>query len=194
MLIKDINFFDRYKEVQRREKNVSKQTAVQVIVIAVIIIGTTITTSVMQIQRVAIQSEIDSIEAFIQAPDTQAKLAEIEKKQQVLTNVTNYHDAIALANSKVATIIQPDKAMVQSITSLAPTGTVITDFNYSGGNITLQCKSDSEDKIAQYVHKLKALETVNTIGYSGFQKSEVEYVSSITISLLPGGVEDAVNQ
>ncbi|MGL5676979.1 MAG: PilN domain-containing protein [Cellulosilyticaceae bacterium] len=194
MLIKDINFFDRYKEVERREKNISKTAAIQVVAIAGVLIITMITSSVMQIKKVDVQGEIDRINAYINSPETLEKVAAIEKKQLVLTNVTNYHDAIALANYKLGTIIQPDKAMVQSIVGLLPGGVVVTDFQYSGGNISLQCKSDTEDKIAQYVHSLKSVDTVYAIGYSGFQKSETEYESSITIGLLPGGEKDAANQ
>ncbi|MGL4363250.1 MAG: hypothetical protein ACRCSG_08315 [Cellulosilyticaceae bacterium] len=193
MFVKDINFFDRYRELERREKTVSKTTATQVIVVAVIVIATIVTTSIVQLINITLEDDIRVIKSFTESEETKRQLSEIERKQKQLDSVTGYHDGMALANSKYQTVIQPTKTMVDSVKALLPEGMTIQTFDYANGNISLKCQSNQEDKIAQYVHSLKTLKTVHNVSYMGFSGATGEqstYTTDITITLLPGGVAD----
>lgn len=194
MLIKDVNFFARYNEAQRREKTVSKQTVMQTSVVSGIVIVTIVGASVLQVMNTGIQSQIDTINAYINSPEVLAQSTEVAEKQKILDNVTGYYNAIETANYKLSTIIKPDKDLIASITSLLPGGTVITNFSISGGNVSLSCRSDQEAKLAQFVHALRSVETIFSVNYAGYTKAENSYTTSIQIVLNPGGIQDATNE
>lgn len=198
MLIKDINFFDRYNETQRREKNVSKQTTVRVAIGAIIIIITVMTGTTFQILNTGLQNEINAINNYLNSPEVAEQLQVLNEKQKILDNVTNYYNGINTATQKINTIVKPDRALVESIIRLLPTDLVITDFNYSTGNITLKCEAMNDEKIAQLAHALRSLESISEVRYNGFDKKGEEGTmkssTTISISLNPGGTKNAANE
>lgn len=194
MLIKDINFFDRYTEEQRRSRNISKKAVVQILTVSGIAIVTIVIASGMQVVNADLQGRIDRINAYINSEDVARQSEEVAAKEAILNNALEYFSAIDTANQKIATIIKPDKELITSITALLPSGTILTSFSISGGNISLECASDQEAKLAAYVHSLKSLETVFSVNYTGYQKNEANYTTSIQMALNPGGVQDAVIQ
>lgn len=195
MLIKDINFFDRYHETQRREKNVSKTTTVRVASLAVILVATAMSFSVLQFMTADVQGEIDSINAYITSPEVAAQLEDLNEKVKIFDNANSYYMGIKSAADKIETNVMPDQELVALFTGLLPQGVQITSFSYSNGNVSLACKSDSENKLANYVHALKAQDMIHGVAYSGYSKAETEYTTSLQIILKPaGGEENAINE
>ncbi|WP_053985447.1 PilN domain-containing protein [Niameybacter massiliensis] len=194
MLIKDINFFERYMEEKKRAKNISKKAIGQILTVSSIVIGTIVTASIMQVVNGDLQSNIDHINTYITSEDVARQSAEIAAKEAILNNAVEYFNAIETANQKLATIIKPDREIITNLTSLLPNGTSIISFSISGGNILLQCTSDQESTLATYVHNLRSLKSVFSVNYSGYQKNESKYTTSIQIVLNPGGEQDAAIQ
>lgn len=194
MFIKDINFFDRYYEVQKRDKNISKQTTMQIGIVAGMIVLTFGLFTTFTVTNAGIQGEINAINDYINSPDVQQKLAALTEKEKVLTNATNYYNGIATATQKIKTQIKPDGALFDSIVNLAPTGLVIENFSFSGGTIGIQCKADQDEKIAQYVNRIRKQKNVFGVAYSGYTKAGEDGQNSttiISIGIVPGGEDNA---
>lgn len=189
MLIKDINFFERYNEAERREKTVSKEQAIAVIAIAIIVFGTLISTVTLNILKMTLKDELRSIEAELNSPTVIEQMAETTKKQAILDNMTHYYNAVEMASSKIMTLIKPDQQLINSFATILPADMRITSFNYSEGEVFLKCSSTMQESIATYIEKLKLLEHVYHVSYSGFTKGESQsYTCSIGITLMPGGI------
>lgn len=192
MFIKDINFFDRHKELERKEKTVSKEDAIKVIVLGVLFFGVLIGCIVLNILKIDIKQELIVIDARINNSQAQEKLIEHNRKQELLENVTNYRNALVAANDKLSTLIKPTSKIVQVFEALLPNGMKITSFNYQGGIVTLQCSSNQEDHITNYIQRLRSTDKVHSVAYSGFTKGEeASYSCTITLTMMPGG---AVNE
>lgn len=194
MFIKDINFFDRYYEVQKRDKNISKETTVQIGIVAGMIVLTFGLFTAFTVTNTSIQGEINTINDYINSPDVQQKLAVLTEKEKVLTNATNYYNGIATATQKINTHIKPDSALFDSIVNLAPAGLVIDSLSFAGGSIQIQCKADDDKKIAQYVHRLRIQEHLFGVAYSGYNsggEGEQSYTTTISLGIVPGGMKNA---
>ena len=194
MFIKDINFFDRYYEVQKRDKNISKQTTIQIGIVVGMLVLTFGLFTTFTVTNMAIQGEINTINEYINSPDVQQKLAELTQKEKILTNATNYYNGIATATQKINTQIKPDKALFDGIVNLAPNGLIIESFSFLGGTIGIQCKADQDEKIAQYVNRLRKQENVFGVAYSGYTRAGEEgqnNTTTISIGIVPGGEVNA---
>lgn len=197
MFIKDINFFDRYYEVQKREKNISKQTTLQISIVAGMLVLTFGLFTTFTVTNASIQGEINTINNYINSPDVQQKLADLTEKEKVLTNATNYYNGIAAATQKIKTQIKPDQALFDGIVNLAPTGLVIESFSFSGGTIGIQCKADQNEKIAQYVNRLRKQKNIFGVAYSGYTRAGEDgqnNTTTISLGIIPGGENNADNK
>lgn len=191
MLIKDINFFERYTEAEKREKTVSKEQAIGIVVIAIIVFGTVILTITLNMVKIGLKSELEGIQAELNSPTVMVQLEETGKKQIVLDKMNAYYQAVETANTKLSTFIKPDQKLINSFYSILPSGMTITSFNYSAGNVALQCSSIQQESIAIYIEKLKQLEHVSQVSYTGFTKGEGgAYTCSIGITVTPGGIKE----
>ena len=115
----------------------------------------------------------------------------------MLTNATNYYNGIATATQKLQTQIKPDQALFDGITKLAPTGLVIESFSFIGGTINIQCKADQNEKIAQYVNRLRKQKNIYDVAYSGYTKAGEDGKSNtatISLGIMPGGEDNANDQ
>lgn len=188
MLIKDINLFRRYKEVQRREKNVSKSSAIKVIVIGCIIIGTVVSISAIRILQADIEKEINAIDNFLSSEQVTENLDTVTKKVELLENATNYYTALKTASDNIYTYVKLNRALIEELTDILPGATSLTNFSYTLSSLSMSCISDSEDKIANYVHRLRGLEAIDKVSYMGYAQEESEsYQAELTIVFRPGG-------
>ncbi|MBU3810855.1 MAG: pilus assembly protein PilM [Candidatus Niameybacter stercoravium] len=186
---KNINFFERYREKQRREKQLSKTTLSRIAVIGGIIVVTGLAYSALAVMQQNIHSQIAEIDAYIQSPEVQEQLEELNEKVKIYDNANSYYQAVKAAGSKIETYIQPDAELVSQLVQLLPQGVTIENFSYSNGNISMSLKSDAENKIANYVHALKAQENIMRVDYFGYSKDDTGYNTSVSITLKPAGGE-----
>lgn len=189
-----MNFFGRYYEVQKRQKRISKQTMIQIGIVGALILLTLNIFIAFTLTNQSLQIEIDQLNAAISTLEIQEKLKGLEEKEKILTNATRYYNGILTATQKLNTWIKPDQTLFDSIINLLPSGMMISDFSYHLGNITLACTADSNEKIAQYVHRLKNQEHIIDVAYDGYTKGESDYKATLSLNFKSGGKSYANHQ
>lgn len=188
MLIKDINLFERYKEVQRREKNVSKSSAIKVLIIGCIIIGTVVSTSAIRILQVDMDKEISTIDEFLNSGQVTENLDVITEKLALLDNATNYYKTLKSASDNIYTEVKLSRELIEGLTKILPANTELRNFSYISGSLNINCISDSEGKIANYVHRLRSLDPIYKVSYTGYtQETGESYYADMIITFKPGG-------
>lgn len=194
MLIKDINFFDRYKESQKRSGSISKETTTRVAICGGVALAFFLVSGGMGAYTLAQQQEIDRINEYIQSSEVQEKLTQLAAKQQVLDNSTQYYKAIELANSKITTKVRFNQQMLDEIMKLKPANMTIDILSLNETSLAMNCASSSEPDITTFIHRLLAIPFVHKATYGGFSETDGKYATSITIAFKEGGTSHELNQ
>ena len=158
------------------------------IIIGGIIIGSIVSTSAIRMLQVDIDKEISAINNFLSSEELTENLDTVTQKVTLLEHATNYYTELKTASDNIHTQVKLNRALIEGFTDILPTNTSLTNFSYTSSSLSISCISDSEDKIANYVHRLRSLDSIYKVSYMGYaQEDDDSYYAEITITFRPGG-------
>ena len=153
----------------------------------------------LAIYNKTITNKIDTINAYINSKEIVDQLAEIDKTNNWITQLTAYKDSITIAKGGIDSqpVVRTD---VFTKINGCLSGAKILDSSYAEGLLTLNCFADNQTIPAQFVENLNKLDpkykAISYVGYA-YAKAEgtdptiagpVGYTFAVTLCL-PGEAE-----
>ncbi len=178
--MRDLNFFDPYLE--KREFKLDKMFFFYLIIsIGILYLAVTGIFNGLKIGR--LKQEVSSLQLVAENPQTLAKVAEIQTKEEELNIFREEVSKIKVLNEILAAGNVIDENLLLVITSKMPDDVFFTNFSAAAREIQIAGISKSKYSIAELSKGLEGIENVEDIFISNITAEEDFYRFSLNITL-----------
>ncbi len=180
----DINFFSVYKK--RKSKNIGfKKFAIGFIFFFVVANLALVGYALWQFNL--LETSIAEKEAFINNPDTQAKMTDAEAVNTKVNLTKQYKLLLESASAKLKMMDYLDTALLDKVRSLTPLATSFTFAEYNGTLVNLECLSSQITDPMDMYHAFLNDPTFASVTLSGINVTNEGNVVFSIICHLAGG-------
>lgn len=183
---KVINFYENYKQIQKRSKELSTSTVVGTFILAgQIIIGGSLASYTLLAAKHNYQMANQVILPYSQ-PTMAEKLRllyAMDEEVESLKFSIAYLEEVA---NQVKSIQKLDKVFWAQLSNQMPEGVAIRKIEYQSGNMYIECEAHLEQEILDFVYHLRKLEQIQDVSYTGYQVETDIYEFRINL-VLKGG-------
>lgn len=178
--MRDLNFFEPY--IEKREFKLNKMFFVY-LVIGIGLLYLLGSGAYNQLKIVALNSEVNELQAIAENPNTVNKVSEVMAMEQEVNTFREEVVKIKTVDEKIKNDEIIDDDLLISITSKLPEGLFLTSITVQNREIQLLGVSQDRWTVAEFAKGLEALENVDTIYISNISQVEHYYNYNINISL-----------
>ncbi len=169
--MKDFNFFSFYVEGGKNKRIPLLYGALTVTLVGLVVI------SVFGLNYIKIRSlnkEIASMEQVINSSENRIKLKEIEEEDKKISIMKEYYTKVEPIDSEITTKDVLSSKLISEVSSCIPKDVYFKSISMDPSGIQIQGDGRSRIAIAEFQHKLKALETVKNVHIASIRKASEE--------------------
>jgi hypothetical protein len=159
--MRDINFFSPYRIAKTRTVDRTLILGAGVLVLALLVAGVVL---LVNGQLRSIQRDIDTMNQFLDSPETVQKINEASTVKLEVTLLEKYLDAVAGARQDVSAKTSIDTTLFQLVESKIPAATTLLGFSIQENQLTLECRSPVSTDPMDFIHALNTASRLENVG------------------------------
>lgn len=169
--MKDFNFFSFYEEGGKSKRIPLLYGGLTVVVASFVVI------SVFGLNYIKINNinkEIASMEQVINSSENRIKLKDIEEEDKKISIMKEYYTKVEPIDGKITTQDVLSSNLISKVSSCIPKDVYFKSISMDSNGIQIQGDGISRIAIAEFEHKLKALDVVENVHIASISKASEE--------------------
>lgn len=181
-----MNFYRRYREVQRRSKSGGRRRAVLASLPALIFAAACAFSALsLSLQTSGLEAERDALESYLTDPENVAKSDEAARLSDENASLSSKISSDKYLSDAIASYPVPDSEVRGGITEYGEECGVsveFTSYTASSGSLSFNASSEVADNIWNFVKTLTASDILAKVDYTGYEYSSRDGVYKVLIS------------
>lgn len=150
--MREINFFSPYIEKENKSRRVRKRIIMAAVLVLFVSVGIS---GFLFAELRMLQEEVISTEAYLESPEVQIKLKEMENMKNRMEAGSIYLSELEDLQARIQAVDLINVKLMDTIASTLPSGTVLTDMALNVDTVELSGYAPSNTNIAEVEYNLK---------------------------------------
>lgn len=191
--MKDINFFEAYKESSRQSKGRFGNKPLILIVTIVLAIIVAITLGTIYAKILVMKSEMKKMDEYLSSAEIKTKLAEYKDEKALSDGYDKYISILDNVILQSEQTPSADSRIITEIYDAIPSGGRITAFNISGKSVSISGILSSKNSVPDLIVNLKNIRRLSEVFVESESlqqdASNVAFSAKCTIELEGGDIK-----